>query len=256
MHLPNLTKKEPPSETEENDIPIPAKLPEASHLEFERNEAYINHLASIVESSEDAIVSKTLNGTITSWNQGCEKMFGYPAKEAVGENISIIIPAEFISEEKNILERIRNNKSIDHFETIRVKKNGERINVSLTVSPLRNSDGIIIGISKIARDISSRKKAEAASLLISKQLEFQIEETEKRAAELVSANTELAFQIEEKGKKELELNLANQELLLRNAQNEKRALELLVANKELAFQIEEKEKRAAELIIANRNLEI
>ena len=196
--------------------------------------AYLAHLAAIVESSEDAIISKLLDGTITSWNHGGEKMFGYTAKDVVGKNISLIIPAGYRSDEKEIQERIRKNEFIDHFETVRVKKNGEKIHVSLKVSPLKDATGCIIGISKIIRDITLRKRAEAAALLISRQLRFQNLEREKRAAELIVVNGELAYQ---------------------NSENEKRTAELIIANKELVFQNEDKEKRAAELTVAIRDLE-
>ena len=146
-------------------------------------------------------------------------MFGYTAKEAVGKHISLIIPPEYINEEKKILERIRNNEIIDHYETVRNKKSGEQFYVSLTVSPLKDRAGNIIGISKIVRDVTSRKKAEVELVLVNKELAFQNEEKAKRASELVVANKELHFQNEEK---------------------EKRAAELGIANKELAFQNEEK----------------
>ncbi len=196
-------------------------------------EEHIGHLAAIVESSEDAIISKSLEGIIKSWNTGSEKIFGYTAKEAIGKHISLVIPPECISEEKEILERIRNNEVIDHYETIRNKKGGEQIYVSLTVSPLKDRVGNIIAVSKIARDITLRKKSEAEITLLNKELAFQNSEREKRAAELIIANKELVFQNEKK---------------------EKRAAELIVVNKELAFQNEEKEKRTAELVIANEGL--
>ena len=155
-----------------------------------KDEAYILHLASIVESSDDAIISKSLEGIITSWNKGSENMFGYTANEAVGQPITILIPEAFLDDEKIILEKIRNNVTFEHFETGRIKKNGDQFFVSLTVSPLKNREGTIIGVSKIARDISARKKAEAEN----KELSFQINEKEKRTLELIIANKELASQ--------------------------------------------------------------
>jgi len=124
-----------------------------------KNEGHLKQLAAIVEYSEDAIVSKSMNGTIQSWNNGAEKIFGYTPEEVIGKNISLIIPFELRHEEKNILEKIGNNETIQHFETIRVKKNGERVYVSLTISPLKNNDGKIIGVSKILRDITKDKFA-------------------------------------------------------------------------------------------------
>src|SRR5438046_442025 len=119
-------------------------------------------LAAIIAWSDDAIVSKDLNGIITSWNGAAERMFGYSAAEAVGRRIDLIIPPERHSEEDSVLERIRRGIAVEHFETIRVRKDGSRIPISLTVSPVRGADGIIVGASKIARDISDRRQAEAA----------------------------------------------------------------------------------------------
>jgi PAS domain S-box-containing protein len=119
-------------------------------------------LAAIVESSDDAVVGKTLDGIITSWNGAAEKMFGYTATEAVGQHISLIIPAERREEEDEVLARLRNGQKIDHFETERQAKDGRRINISLTVSPIRSPAGKIIGASKVARDITERKRTEKA----------------------------------------------------------------------------------------------
>jgi PAS domain S-box-containing protein len=205
-------------------------------------------LAAIVETSEDAIISKSLDGTILSWNKSAERIFGFTEKEAIGENISLIIPHEYINDEKKIIEQILNNEIITQFETVRNKKSGEQIFVSLTISPLKNYEGNLIGVSKIARDITSRKKLEAEL--------FQADnrEKEKRASALIIANKELAFENEEKGKRAEELIIANKELVFENEEREKRAAELKVANKVLAFENEEKEKLAAELIIANKEL--
>lgn len=117
-------------------------------------------LAAIVQSSDDAIVSKTLEGRIQSWNAGAERIFGYTVAEAVGQPITIIIPPELRDEEKSILERVGRGDRVDHFDTTRVTKDGRRISISLTVSPVRDSRGIIVGASKVARDISDRKRAE------------------------------------------------------------------------------------------------
>jgi PAS domain S-box-containing protein len=117
-------------------------------------------LASIVESSDDAIVSKDLNGIITSWNAAAERMFGYTPEEAIGRSIRMIIPPDRQDEETTVLDRIRRGEKIDHFETIRCGKDGTCLPISLTVSPVRNEHGVIIGASKIARDISERKRAE------------------------------------------------------------------------------------------------
>lgn len=118
------------------------------------------HLAAIVESSDDAIVSKTLEGIIRSWNRAAERLFGYTAEEAVGQPITLIIPPERVSEEQEILAKLRRGERIDHFETVRAGKSGRRIDVALTISPIRDANGVVIGASKIARDISERKACE------------------------------------------------------------------------------------------------
>jgi PAS domain S-box-containing protein len=119
-------------------------------------------LAAIVVSSDDAIVSKTLDGVITSWNLGAERVFGYSADEAVGKHISLIIPADRFDEEAEVLARLRHGEKIDHFETVRRAKDGRLVDVSLTVSPIRSSDGRIVGASKVARDITERRLADEA----------------------------------------------------------------------------------------------
>jgi len=119
-------------------------------------------LAAIVASSDDAIVSKTLDGHIQSWNAGATRIFGYQADEVIGKPITIIIPPEFHEEERRILAKVRSGERIDHFDTIRLTKDGRRIAISLTVSPIRDSCGTIVGASKVARDISERKAAEQA----------------------------------------------------------------------------------------------
>jgi PAS domain S-box-containing protein len=119
-------------------------------------------LAAIVESSDDAIVSKNLNGIIASWNAGAQRIFGFTAEEAVGQPITIIIPAELQGEEKQIIKRLRKGERIEHYETVRMTKSGKRLNISLTVSPVRDSAGRIVGASKIARDITESKRIERA----------------------------------------------------------------------------------------------
>ena len=119
-------------------------------------------LAAIVVSSDDAIVSKTLDGVITSWNVGAERVFGYSAEEAIGKHISLIIPRDRLDEETEVLARLRRGEKIDHFETVRRRKDGRLVDVSLTVSPIRSSDGRIVGASKVARDITERRLAHEA----------------------------------------------------------------------------------------------
>src|SRR5438874_1283422 len=114
-------------------------------------------LAAIVESSEDAIISKTLDGIITSWNKSAERIFGYTADEVIGQSILILIPPERQNEEPEIADRIKRGERIEHYETVRRRKDGTFIDISLTVSPIRNGDGAIIGASKIVRDITEQK---------------------------------------------------------------------------------------------------
>jgi len=117
-------------------------------------------LAAIVDSSDDAIISKTLEGVITSWNRGAQNMFGYTADEATGQSIHMIIPPERYAEEEGVLSRLRRGEKIDHFETERIAKGGRRLTISLSVSPIRNEDGIIVGAAKVARDITERRRAD------------------------------------------------------------------------------------------------
>ncbi len=121
-----------------------------------------HHIASIVESSDDAIVSKDLNGVITTWNRGAERIFGYTAEQIIGQPVSILIPSDRQDEEPKILERIRRGERIEHYETVRLRKHGSRVDISLTVSPIRNAEGKITGASKIARDITDRKRSDEA----------------------------------------------------------------------------------------------
>jgi len=136
-------------------------------------------LASIVESSDDAIVSKDLDGVIASWNPGAERLFGYTADEVVGKSVTTLFPPDLLHEEHAILKRIRRGEKIDHYETVRRRKDGSLVDVSLTVSPVRDAAGKVTGVSKIARDISARKKAEHERLLA-----LQDEERRRIANEL------------------------------------------------------------------------
>jgi PAS domain S-box-containing protein len=119
-------------------------------------------LSAIVDSSDDAIISKDLNGVIMSWNKGAERLFGYTAAEAVGRSIAILIPPDRLEEEPKILERLKRGERVDHFETIRVRKDGSPLNISLTISPVRDAGGRIVGASKIARDITDRVRDQQA----------------------------------------------------------------------------------------------
>src|SRR5262249_4189503 len=128
--------------------------------ELEQAELAQYYLAALVESADDAIIGKTLDGIVTSWNKGAEKLFGYTASEIIGQPITILHPPENPDEEPRILARIRRGERIDHYETRRVRKDGSILDVALTVSPIHGRNGAIIGVSKIVRDISERKKSE------------------------------------------------------------------------------------------------
>jgi len=134
-----------------------------------------HRLAAIVDSSDDAIVSKTLDGVITSWNRGAETIFGYTAAEAIGRHISLIIPRPRLHEEDDVLARLRHGVKVDHFETVRQAKDGRLLDVSLTVSPVRNAAGTIVGASKVARDITVWKRAEALLREREQQAQAQVQ---------------------------------------------------------------------------------
>jgi len=144
-------------------------------------------LAAIVESSSDAIVSKDLNGVITSWNFGAERIFGYAADEALGKPITILIPPERLNEETEILARIRRGERLDHYDTVRQHKDGHFLEVSLSISPLRDGGGRLVGVSKIARDITERKKAESLMQILAREVDHRA----KNLLALVQATVQL-----------------------------------------------------------------
>jgi PAS domain S-box-containing protein len=161
-------------------------LDELPALRLQADKA-IGLLAAIVDSSDDAIVSKTLDGIITSWNVGAERLFGYPAAEAIGQHISLIIPVDRRGEETVIIERIRKGERIEHFDTVRVRKDKAPLDISLTISPVLNAQGKVIGASKIARDITQRK-----------QMERELRESEARYRALADAlDTQVQFRTQE-----------------------------------------------------------
>lgn len=131
-------------------------------------------LAAIVESSDDAILSKTLQGVIATWNGGAQRLFGYTAAEVVGKSITILIPSDRLGEEPAILARIQAGERVDHFETVRRHKDGTLLDISLTISPIRNVQGEIIGASKIARDIRERKRAAERQALLLREMQHRI----------------------------------------------------------------------------------
>ena len=127
--------------------------------EQKRNDLTAQRLAAIIESSDDAIISKDLNGVISSWNKGAERIFGYRSDEVIGKPITILIPENRLEEEPGILERIRKGQRIDHYETVRRRKDGKLLNVSITVSPIKGPNGQVIGASKVARDVTDKVRA-------------------------------------------------------------------------------------------------
>jgi len=163
-------------------------------------------LAAVVESSDDAIISEDLNGIITSWNAGAQRMFEYTKVEAVRQPIKLIIPSDLYDEEARILQRLRNGERIDHYESIRLSKSGKQIDVSLTISPVRGSDGRVLGASKIARDITERKQAEEALRKVYDELELRVLE---RTSELERRTAQVQEQAEL-------LDLANDAIFVRN----------------------------------------
>jgi PAS domain S-box-containing protein len=134
-------------------------------------------LAAIVESSDDAIASKDLAGIVTSWNRAAERLFGYSAAEMIGNPIAVLEPPIRVGEMREILERIRRGERIDHFDTVRRRKDGSLIEISLTVSPIRDETGRIVGASKVARDISERKAAERQQRLLVAELDHRVRNT-------------------------------------------------------------------------------
>jgi PAS domain S-box-containing protein len=136
-------------------------------------EEHLRWLASIVDSSDDAIVSKDLDGLVTSWNRGAERIFGYSAEEAIGQPITLVIPKDRQDEERAFLNRIRRGEGIEHFETVRQRKDGSLITVSLTISPVKSANGEIIGASKIARDISAQKRSQEQIATLAREAEHR-----------------------------------------------------------------------------------
>jgi PAS domain S-box-containing protein len=167
-------------------VPYPTPLYDASGIligavnmlidisDRKRADADSQRLVSIVESSDDAIVSKDLDGTITSWNRGAERLFGYMAEEVIGKPVTILIPPDRMNEEPEIIGRVRRGERVDHYDTVRRRKDGSLIDISLTVSPIKDAGGRIIGASKIARDITERKRAQEQQKLLVNEMKHRI----------------------------------------------------------------------------------
>jgi PAS domain S-box-containing protein len=144
------------------------------------------HYVAIVESSHDAILSKDLDGVILSWNRGAQRLFGYTAEEAIGRSVTMLIPADRPNEEPMILDRVRRGERIDHYETIRQRKDGSLIDISLTVSPIKDRKGNIVGASKIARDISDRRRIQQQQDLLLQEMDHRIKNLFALAVSVVS----------------------------------------------------------------------
>jgi two-component system sensor histidine kinase UhpB len=185
-----------------------------------REEAELRaRLAAIIDSSDDAIVSKTLDGVITSWNRGAERLFGYTTSEAVGKHIFLIIPDDRHAEEEDVLARLRRGEKIDHFETIRQTKDGRRIPISLTVSPIRDASGRIVGASKVARDITERTLVQESQRRDRDDLEQRVGQ---RTAELTQANELLRLEVQERQRAEIQRAQLFTRLVLAQEEERKR----------------------------------
>jgi PAS domain S-box-containing protein len=160
--------------------------------ELQQSVPALQRFASIVESSDDAIISKNLDGVISTWNKGAERIFGYTAQEIIGKSISILIPPDRHNEEPRILERIRRGERIDHYETIRRRKDGNLIDISLTVSPVKNAEGRITGASKIARDITERRQAQEQQNLLLREMSHRVKNLFAVTSGLVSVSARSA----------------------------------------------------------------
>ena len=163
------------------DVDSTARSSDSSELERVRA-----RLAAIVDSSEDGIISKTLEGIVTSWNNGAERLFGYTAEEMIGQPIARLIPPELQYEEVDILAQIRRGERIDRYEATRIHKQGHRLNISLTISPVRDASGTIVGAAKIAHDVTASRQAQKAF-----QEEARALETLHRVGQTVAAQNDL-----------------------------------------------------------------
>jgi PAS domain S-box-containing protein len=149
-------------------------------------------LIAIVESSDDAIFANDLDGTITNWNAGAERLFGYSENEVIGKSGTILIPSDRIDEEPTILASLRNGERIDHYETVRSRKDGSLVDISLTVSPIKDADGSVIGVSKIARDITDRRRALEKQQLLLREMKHRIKNLFAVASSIVNVSARSA----------------------------------------------------------------
>jgi PAS domain S-box-containing protein len=169
----------------------------ADLIERQESEQHLRWFASIIESSEDAIVSKDRAGIITTWNKGAERLFGYTSKELVGKPITVLFPPDRYDEERKILERINRGERIEHYETVRRRRDGSSVDVSLTISPVKNAEGTIVGASKIARDITERKLAEAREKMLMAELDHRVKNVLARVAMVMMSSRDASSSIEE-----------------------------------------------------------
>jgi PAS domain S-box-containing protein len=169
-------------------------------------------LAAIVESSEDAIIGKRLDGTIVSWNAGATRIFGYTSGEIVGHSVLKLFPPEIRDEEARIVARLVSGHRVDHFETTRLHKDGSRVEISLSVSPILDSSGAIVGAAKIARDITEAKRMHEAVLRLNEELEQQASELAAQAAELEEQTAELEHRMDQSATLTTQLKQTNEEL--------------------------------------------
>jgi two-component system sensor histidine kinase UhpB len=190
------------NDPEARDAISQSLLDELPALRLKADKA-VGLLAAIVDSTDDAIVSKTLDGIITSWNAGAERLFGYTVSEAVGQHITLIIPADRRNEETLIIEKIRKGERIEHFDTVRVRKDKTQVDISLTISPLHDASGKIVGASKIARDVSQRKR-----------IERELRESEERYRILADAlDTQVQFRTQELERRYVDLRKLSARLM-------------------------------------------
>ncbi|HEY1736829.1 MAG TPA: PAS domain S-box protein [Methylovirgula sp.] len=163
----------------------------------QQSEVTTQRLAAIIESSDDAILAKDLNGIIMSWNEGAQRLFGYTAEEVIGKPVTILIPEDRQNEEPLILSRIRAGDRIDHFDTIRQRKDGSFVDISLSVSPIRNVKGEIVGASKIARDITERRRAEEHQTLLVREMDHRVKNLFALASSVVTLSARTATKVED-----------------------------------------------------------
>jgi PAS domain S-box-containing protein len=188
-------------------------------------------LAAIVESSDDAIIGKRLDGTIVSWNAGATRIFGYTPEEMIGQSVLKLIPPEIRDEEARIVALLVRGQRVDHFETTRVHKNGSRVDISLSVSPILDTGGAIVGAAKIARDISEAKRMREALLQLNEELERQAIELAAQAAELEEQAAELEHRVDESTTLTAQLKNTNEELRKAVAKAERAREEAEAANR-------------------------